>query len=119
MAFDLAAQLVALAQKEKIPLVFKASYDKANRTSGQAFRGPGLAQGLEILAGIKEKFGVPILTDVHQVSEVQPARGSGRYFAAAGVFCAARRIWWSRWARAAGWSISRRASSWRRGTCAT
>ena len=73
MAFDLAAQLVALAQKEKIPLVFKASYDKANRTSGKAFRGPGLAQGLEILAGIKEKFGVPILVDVHQVSEVQPA----------------------------------------------
>ena len=73
MAFDLAAQLVALAQKEKIPLVFKASYDKANRTSGKAFRGPGLAQGLDILAGIKEKFGVPILTDVHQVSEVKPA----------------------------------------------
>ena len=73
MAFDLAARLVALAQKEKIPLVFKASYDKANRTSIRGFRGPGLAQGLEILAGIKEKFGVPILTDVHQVSEVQPA----------------------------------------------
>ena len=73
MAFDLAARLVALAQKEKIPLVFKASYDKANRTSGKAFRGPGLAQGLDVLAGIKEKFGVPILTDVHQVSEVQPA----------------------------------------------
>ena len=73
MAFDLAAQLVALAKKEKIPLVFKASYDKANRTSGKAFRGPGLAQGLEILAGIKEKFGVPILVDVHQVSEVKPA----------------------------------------------
>ena len=64
MAFDLAAQLVALAKKEKIPLVFKASYDKANRTSIRAFRGPGLAQGLEILAGIKEKFGVPILVDV-------------------------------------------------------
>lgn len=73
MAFDLAARLVALAQKEKIPLVFKASYDKANRTSGKAFRGPGLAQGLDVLAGIKEKFGVPILTDVHQVSEVKPA----------------------------------------------
>ena len=73
MAFDLAAQLVALAQKEKIPLVFKASYDKANRTSGKAFRGPGLAQGLDVLAGIKEKFGVPILTDVHQVGEVKPA----------------------------------------------
>ena len=73
MAFDLAAQLVALAKKEKIPLVFKASYDKANRTSIRAFRGPGLAQGLEILAGIKEKFGVPILVDVHQVAEVKPA----------------------------------------------
>ena len=73
MAFDLAAQLVALAKKESIPLVFKASYDKANRTSVKAYRGPGLVQGLEILAGIKEKFGVPILTDVHQVSEVKPA----------------------------------------------
>ena len=73
MAFDLAARLVALSKKEKIPFVFKASYDKANRTSVRAFRGPGLAKGLEILAGIKEKFGVPILTDVHQVSEVGPA----------------------------------------------
>ena len=73
MAFDLAARLVALAKKEKIPFVFKASYDKANRTSVRAFRGPGLAKGLEILAGIKEKFGVPILTDVHQVCEVGPA----------------------------------------------
>ncbi len=73
MAFDLAARLVALAKKEKIPLVFKASYDKANRTSIRGFRGPGLVQGLEILAGIKEKFGVPILVDVHQVSEVAPA----------------------------------------------
>jgi 2-dehydro-3-deoxyphosphooctonate aldolase (KDO 8-P synthase) len=73
MAFDLAARLVALAKKEKIPLVFKASYDKANRTSIRAFRGLGLAKGLEILAGIKEKFGVPILVDVHQVPEVGPA----------------------------------------------
>ena len=73
MAFDLAARLAALANKEKIPLVFKASYDKANRTSIRAFRGPGMAQGLEILAGIKEKYGVPILVDVHQVSEVKPA----------------------------------------------
>ena len=73
MAFDLAARLAALAKKEKIPFVFKASYDKANRTSIRAFRGPGLAQGLEILAGIKETYGVPILVDVHQVSEVKPA----------------------------------------------
>ncbi len=73
MAFELAGRLAALARKERIPFVFKASYDKANRTSIRAFRGPGLAQGLEILAGIKEKYGVPILVDVHQVSEVKPA----------------------------------------------
>lgn len=73
MARDLAARLAALAKKEKIPFVFKASYDKANRTSIRAFRGPGLAKGLEILAEIKARTGVPILVDVHQVSEVKPA----------------------------------------------
>ena len=73
MAFDLAARLAALARKEKIPFVFKASYDKANRTSVRAFRGPGLAKGLEILAEIKQRFDVPILVDVHQVGEVGPA----------------------------------------------
>lgn len=73
LALDLAARLAALAKKEKIPFVFKASYDKANRTSVRAFRGPGLAKGLEILAEIKETFGVPILVDVHQVSEVKAA----------------------------------------------
>jgi len=73
LVLDLAARLVALAQKENIPLIFKASYDKANRTSVRSFRGPGLAKGLEILAEIKAKYQVPILTDVHQVSEVGPA----------------------------------------------
>lgn len=73
MALDLAARLSALAKKERIPLVFKASYDKANRTSVKAFRGPGLAKGLEILAEIKERFGMPILVDVHQTAEVKPA----------------------------------------------
>lgn len=73
MAFELAARLAALARQEKIPLVFKASYDKANRTSIRSFRGPGLAKGLEILAGIKAKFDLPLLVDVHQVSEVKPA----------------------------------------------
>ncbi|HPR68007.1 MAG TPA: 3-deoxy-8-phosphooctulonate synthase [Kiritimatiellia bacterium] len=73
MALDLAARLSALAKKERIPLVFKASYDKANRTSVKAFRGPGLAKGLEILAEIKARFGMPILVDVHQAAEVKPA----------------------------------------------
>ncbi len=73
MALDLAARLSALAKKERIPLVFKASYDKANRTSVKAFRGPGLAKGLDILAEIKARFGMPILVDVHQAAEVKPA----------------------------------------------
>jgi len=53
--------------------VFKASYDKANRTSIRSFRGPGLREGLEILAEVKRRYGLPILTDVHSVAEVGPA----------------------------------------------
>jgi 2-dehydro-3-deoxyphosphooctonate aldolase (KDO 8-P synthase) len=56
-----------------VPLVFKASYDKANRTSLHSFRGPGLERGLEILAGIKKRFRLPVLTDVHDAAQVGPA----------------------------------------------
>lgn len=70
---DLAGRLVRLARAEKIPLIFKASYDKANRTSHKAFRGPGLVKGLEILAEVKERYGVPILVDVHHDTEVPHA----------------------------------------------
>ncbi|NLB66045.1 MAG: 3-deoxy-8-phosphooctulonate synthase [Lentisphaerae bacterium] len=73
MALDLAGRLARLAKREGIPLIFKASYDKANRSSIKSFRGPGLARGLEILAEVKERFGLPILVDVHQVAEVGPA----------------------------------------------
>jgi len=69
---SLAGRLAGLAGRENIPYIFKASYDKANRSSGKSYRGPGLAKGLEILAEIKEKYGVPILTDVHSVEEVGP-----------------------------------------------
>jgi 2-dehydro-3-deoxyphosphooctonate aldolase (KDO 8-P synthase) len=55
-----------------MPLVFKASYDKANRTSSTAFRGPGMREGLQILAKVKESLGVPILTDVHSIEEIGP-----------------------------------------------
>lgn len=55
-----------------LPFVFKASFDKANRTSGSAFRGQGLAKGLEVLAAIKEEFGVPVLTDVHESEQCRP-----------------------------------------------
>ena len=66
----LAEKLVKMARAEKISFVFKASYDKANRTSHKSFRGPGLSKGLEILAEVKERFGVPVLTDVHSEAEV-------------------------------------------------
>lgn len=70
---DLARKLAALARKEKIPLIFKASYDKANRSAHTSYRGPGLKEGLAILAEVKAKTGLPILTDVHTVEEVGPA----------------------------------------------
>ncbi len=59
-----------IAARLKIPYVFKSSYDKANRSSVDSFRGPGLVKGLEILKGVKEKVGVPLLSDVHGVEEV-------------------------------------------------
>ena len=67
---QMAARLKTLADEEKIPLVFKASYDKANRTSHQSYRGPGLTRGLEILREVKERYGLPVLTDVHNENEV-------------------------------------------------
>jgi len=70
---DVAEKLVRLSKRQNIPLVFKASYDKANRTSIRSFRGPGLEKGLEILVEIKEKYKVPVLTDVHTVEEIQVA----------------------------------------------
>ena len=66
-----ASSLTRTCRELGIFFVFKASFDKANRTSGKAFRGPGLAAGLEILAGIRQEFGVPVLTDVH--TEIQAA----------------------------------------------
>lgn len=66
MAVDLAGRLCALANSLGAPFVFKASFDKANRTSVDAFRGPGIDKGLEILAEIRSRFSVPVLTDVHE-----------------------------------------------------
>ena len=69
----IADKLVKLSKRQNIPFVFKASYDKANRTSISSYRGPGIAKGLEILAEIKEKYKVPVLTDVHSVEEIHIA----------------------------------------------
>ena len=70
---SIAKHLVELTADLGIPFVFKASFDKANRTSGKAFRGPGLAQGLKILGEVKKKFGCPVLTDIHDASQVKTA----------------------------------------------
>jgi 2-dehydro-3-deoxyphosphooctonate aldolase (KDO 8-P synthase) len=70
---QVAARLVDITGELGIPLVFKASYDKANRSSLGSFRGPGMERGLEILAGVRDRYRVPILTDVHEVAQVAAA----------------------------------------------
>jgi 2-dehydro-3-deoxyphosphooctonate aldolase (KDO 8-P synthase) len=72
-ALEVAEVLVGICRDLDIPLIYKSSYDKANRTSGAATRGIGLAGGLAILAEVREKFGVPVLTDVHDASQCAPA----------------------------------------------
>lgn len=69
-ALKMAQALSAVARKLQIPYIFKASYDKANRTSLQSFRGPGLEDGLRILEKVKQEAGVPVLTDVHEAKDV-------------------------------------------------
>ncbi len=72
-AMETAGFLKKLAEKLDIPFIFKSSYDKANRTSINSFRGPGMKEGLRILAKIKEELGIPILSDVHRFSEIEAA----------------------------------------------
>lgn len=69
----IARELQEVQKRLNIPLVFKASYDKANRTSIQSFRGPGLSAGLDLLDFIRARFELPVLSDVHQVSEIEMA----------------------------------------------
>ena len=68
-----ARKLRDIAKKAKIPFIFKASYDKANRSSIKSFRGPGIEEGLEILRAVKDEIGVPVLSDVHAVHQIKPA----------------------------------------------
>ena len=71
--FEVAKELVRLNEKYNINIIFKSSFDKANRTSIHSFRGPGLEKGLLMLNDIKEKFGLQILTDIHEPYQAQPA----------------------------------------------
>ena len=69
-ALKMAEEIGEIARKLQIPYIFKASYDKANRTSLHSFRGPGLEEGLRILKSIGKEAGVPLLTDVHEAKDV-------------------------------------------------
>ena len=72
-AFEMADALSGIAQAAGVPLIFKSSYDKANRTSGAAARGVGIIRGLSILAAVRERFRIPVLTDVHAPEQCEPA----------------------------------------------
>ena len=70
MAFDTASALKEICKELEVPFIYKSSFDKANRSSGKSYRGLGMAKGLEILAEVKRKVGVPVLTDVHDKEDV-------------------------------------------------
>ena len=72
MALETASAIKAITDRLGVPFIYKSSYDKANRTSVESFRGLGMAKGLEILAGVRETVGVPVLTDVHTERAVVP-----------------------------------------------
>lgn len=72
LALEVAEHYVEVCGSLNIPLVFKASYDKANRSSGKSFRGPGMEKGLKILDEIKSRFNVPVITDIHTPEQAQP-----------------------------------------------
>lgn len=72
MTIRIARRLVAICGELGIPLIFKASFDKANRTSGSSYRGPGLSEGMKIFGQVKEETGLPVTTDVHEISQAMP-----------------------------------------------
>jgi 2-dehydro-3-deoxyphosphooctonate aldolase (KDO 8-P synthase) len=71
LALDTAGQLQEICARLGIPFIYKSSFDKANRSSGESFRGPGVEEGLRILAEVKRQIGVPVLTDVHEDTDVR------------------------------------------------
>jgi 2-dehydro-3-deoxyphosphooctonate aldolase (KDO 8-P synthase) len=72
LALDTAGQLKDIAARLGIPFIYKSSFDKANRSSGASFRGPGMDEGLDILAQVRRDIGVPVLTDVHDIAQIGP-----------------------------------------------
>jgi 2-dehydro-3-deoxyphosphooctonate aldolase (KDO 8-P synthase) len=73
IVFSTAERLKEICKRLDLPLLFKSSYDKANRTSLNSYRGPGIDKGLKILSDVRTKFDIPVISDVHSVGEVEPA----------------------------------------------
>ena len=73
LALDTAGMLKQICAEVGMPFIYKSSYDKANRSSGKSFRGPGADEGLKILAEVKRQIGVPVLTDVHEIGQIKAA----------------------------------------------
>jgi 2-dehydro-3-deoxyphosphooctonate aldolase (KDO 8-P synthase) len=73
LALDTAGMLKEICAELGVPFIYKSSYDKANRSSGKSFRGPGMDEGLRILAEVKQQIGVPVLTDVHGIDQIEAA----------------------------------------------
>lgn len=73
LCFRIAERVQGIAERLGLPYVFKASFDKANRTSIHSFRGPGLQEGLKVLAAVKERFGMPVTTDIHECAQAAAA----------------------------------------------
>ncbi len=73
LVLDVARELASICARLEVPFVFKASFDKANRTSVESFRGPGMSKGLEVLARVKSEVGCPVLSDIHEPSQAAPA----------------------------------------------
>ncbi|MCU0821193.1 MAG: 3-deoxy-8-phosphooctulonate synthase, partial [Spirochaetes bacterium] len=74
MTFDTAEELKKIAGRLNLFLIFKSSYDKANRSSIRSYRGPGINEGLKILEGVKKRFGIPVITDVHTAGEIDTVK---------------------------------------------
>ena len=72
LAFETAGRLQEITRKLGIPFIYKSSFDKANRSSGTSFRGPGMDGGLKILADVRAELGVPVLTDIHDIDQIKP-----------------------------------------------
>jgi 2-dehydro-3-deoxyphosphooctonate aldolase (KDO 8-P synthase) len=72
LAMETAGRLKEIAASVDVPFIYKSSFDKANRSSGRSFRGPGIDQGLRILADVRDAIGVPVLTDVHEIEQIAP-----------------------------------------------